>query len=121
MSSNRLIKNLTTLSKIAETLNQAVDVRAALNSALIRLLELMGLETGWIFLVDLTSQNRWFGKGYALAAQHNLPPAMALDKARSWKGDCDCQSLLPKGKLTDAFNEVHCSRLRTPPATGAAW
>ena len=94
MSSNKdLIKNLTTLNKIAEILNQAVDVRSALDSALTRLLELMELETGWIFLVDPASQNRWAGKGYVLAAHHNLPPAMALDKARPWKGDCDCQGL----------------------------
>ena len=34
-----LIKNLTTLNKIAETLNQAVDVRSALESTLVRLLK----------------------------------------------------------------------------------
>jgi len=112
MSSNKdLIKNLTTLNKIAEILNQAVDVRSALDSALTRLLELMELKTGWVFLVDPTSQNRWAGKGYVLAAHHNLPPAMALDKARPWKGGCDCQSLCQKGKLTGAYNEVRCSRL----------
>jgi sigma-B regulation protein RsbU (phosphoserine phosphatase) len=110
-----LIKNLTTLNKIAETLNQAVDVRTVLDSALARLLDLMGLDTGWIFLLDQTSQNRWFGKGYILVAHHNLPPAMALDKAQAWKGNCDCQSLCQKGQLTGAFNEVYCSRLRNAP------
>lgn len=110
-----LIKNLTTLNKIAETLNQAVDVRSALESALVRLLELMGLETGWIFLVDPGSQNRWFGKGYSLVAHHNLPPALALDKPRPWKGNCDCQSFCQKGKLTGAYNEVRCSRLLNAP------
>ncbi|MFN8457603.1 MAG: GAF domain-containing SpoIIE family protein phosphatase [Anaerolineae bacterium] len=110
-----LIKNLTMLNKIAETLNQAVDVGSALNSALVRLLELMGLETGWIFLVDSGSQNRWFGKGYTLVAHHNLPPALALDKSRPWKGNCDCQSFCQKGKLAGAYNEVRCSRLLTAP------
>lgn len=110
-----LIKNLTTLNKIAETLNQAVDVRSALESALVRLLELMGLETGWIFLVDPSSQNRWFGKGYTLVAHHNLPPALALGKPRPWKGTCDCQSFCQKGKLTGAYNEVRCSRLLNAP------
>ncbi len=110
-----LIKNLTTLGKIAETLNQAVDVRSALESALVRLLELMGLETGWIFLVDPHSQNRWFGKGYTLVAHHNLPPALALDKPRPWKGTCDCQSFCQKGKLSGAYNEVRCSRLLNAP------
>jgi sigma-B regulation protein RsbU (phosphoserine phosphatase) len=110
-----LIKNLTTLNKIAETLNQAVDVRNALESTLVRLLELMGLETGWIFLVDPSSQNRWFGKGYSLVAHHNLPPAMALGKPRPWKGNCDCQSFCQKGNLTGAYNEVRCSRLLNAP------
>lgn len=116
MPSNKdLIKNLTTLNKIAEILNQSVDVRTALDSALVRLLELMGLKTGWIFLVDSTSQNRWAGKGYVLAAHHNLPPAMALDKARPWKGNCDCQDLCKRGSLTGAYNEVRCSRLLNAP------
>ncbi len=110
-----LVKQLTTLNKIAETLNQAVDGRSALNSALVRLLDLMGLKTGWIFLVDPTAQNRWFGKGYMLAAHHNLPPAMLPDKPRPWKGGCDCQSFCQKGKLTGAYNEVRCSRLHNTP------
>lgn len=110
-----LIKQLTTLNKIAELLNQSADVRTALDSALVRLLELMEMETGWIFLVDPTSQNRWAGKGYVLAASHNLPPAMALDKGRPWKGNCDCQDLCKKGKLVGAYNEVRCSRLLNAP------
>ena len=47
-----LIKKLTALNQIAETLNQTVDVQSALEGALARLVELMGLETGWIFLRD---------------------------------------------------------------------
>ena len=111
-SDNDLIKNLVTLNKIAETLNQARDTQSALDSALVRLLELMGLKTGWIFLQDPGAQNRWAGKGYVLAAQHNLPPAMGLDKARAWKGGCDCQLMCQKGQLSGAYNEVRCSRLR---------
>jgi sigma-B regulation protein RsbU (phosphoserine phosphatase) len=106
-----LIKHLITLNKIAETLNQAVDVHSALNSALVRLLNLMGLQTGWIFLVDPTAQTRWYGKGFVLAAHHNLPPAMLPDRPHAWKGGCDCQSLCQKGKLSGAYNEVRCSRL----------
>lgn len=110
-----LIRSLTTLNKIADTLNQTVDIRSALDPALVQLLQLMELETGWIFLKDPTSQNRWAGKGYILAAHHNLPPAMALDKARPWKGNCDCQSLCQKGQLVGAYNEVRCSRLLNAP------
>lgn len=110
-----LIKNLTTLNQIVEMLNRAVDVRQTLDFALARLIELMGLETGWIFLVDPTSQNRWAGRGYVLAAHHNLPPAMGVNRARAWKGDCDCQMLCQKGELVNAYNQVYCSRLRNAP------
>jgi sigma-B regulation protein RsbU (phosphoserine phosphatase) len=106
-----LIENLTKLNQIAETLNRAVDVHGALNSALARLVELVGLETGWIFLKDPTARSRWFGAGYMLAAHHNLPPALAPDNGDAWDGDCECQGLCNKGHLTGAYNEVRCSRL----------
>jgi serine phosphatase RsbU (regulator of sigma subunit) len=105
------IEQLITLNQIAETLNQVVDVRSALDEALAKLVELMGLETGWIFLIDPGAQERWWGQGYVLAAHHNLPPALASDSAEAWVGGCDCQGLCNKGQLTGAYNEVRCSRL----------
>jgi sigma-B regulation protein RsbU (phosphoserine phosphatase) len=112
---NSLTKNLITLNQIIESLNQAIDVRQALDFALTRLVELMKLETGWIFLTDSSAQNRWAGKGYVLAAHHNLPPAMGVRRARAWKGECECQGLCHKGQLTEGYNEVQCSRLRNAP------
>jgi sigma-B regulation protein RsbU (phosphoserine phosphatase) len=106
-----LIKKLTALNEIAETLNQATDVHGALHDALIRLVELMGLETGWIFLKDESAKTRWAGRGYILAAHHNLPPAMALDRARAWKGGCGCQTLCSNRELHRSYNEIRCSRL----------
>lgn len=114
-----LIRNLTTVNQIIEALNQAVDVRGALEVTLTRLVELMGLETGWIFLKDPESQNRWAGKGYVLAAHHNLPEAMKPSRARAWKGGCECQTLCAKGDLQAAYNEVRCSRLRQAPGDRA--
>ncbi len=110
-----LSKNLITLNQIVESLNQAIDVRQTLDFALTRLVELMGLETGWIFLKDPSSQNRWAGKGYVLAAHHNLPPALGIRRARAWKGSCECQALCLKGQLVAGYNEVHCTRLRNAP------
>lgn len=106
-----LIKKLTTLNEIAETLNRAVDVQGALQDSLVRIVELVGLETGWIFLMDPSAKNRWAGRGYVLAAHYNLPPAMALDKARAWKGGCQCQALCTSGELRRSYNEVRCTRL----------
>jgi sigma-B regulation protein RsbU (phosphoserine phosphatase) len=110
---NDLIKKLTVLNEIAETLNRAVDVRGALQESLVRLIDLIGLETGWIFLKDPSARTRWAGRGYTLAAHHNLPPALALGKARAWKGGCQCQTLCNNQELTRSYNEVRCSRLAT--------
>ena len=106
-----LIRDLTTLNEIADTLNRAVDVQSALSTVLAKLVALLGLETGWIFLKDPSAKTQWAGRGYVLAAHHNLPPAMALHKANVWKGGCDCQGFCNRGVLTEAYNEVRCSRL----------
>jgi serine phosphatase RsbU (regulator of sigma subunit) len=105
------LADLITLNQIGETLNRAVDVRGALNATLPRLVELMGLDAGWIFLKDPNNQDRWAGRGYKLAAHYNLPPALDLESKAAWEGGCDCQGLCNKGKLTEAYNEVRCSRL----------
>lgn len=107
----KLIKDLTTLNHIAETLNRAVDMETALQQSLARLVELIGLESGWIFLKDSLSQNRWAGRGYRLAAYYNLPPALDIDNPQAWAGGCDCQTLCNKDRLMGAYNEVRCSRL----------
>jgi sigma-B regulation protein RsbU (phosphoserine phosphatase) len=106
-----LTDNLTTLNQIVETLNRAVDVRSVLDTALAQLVELMGLETGWIFLRDPAAGERRQGAGYLLAAHHNLPPALALDNPDAWKDGCKCQSQCDQCSLTEAYNEVRCSRL----------
>jgi len=99
-----LSEDLTTLNQIVETLNRAVDVRGALGSALARLVALMGLETGWIFVKAPTAQGGEEDGGYVLAAHHNLPPALA--DAGVWSGGCQCQRLCDQGRLTEAYNEV---------------
>jgi serine phosphatase RsbU (regulator of sigma subunit) len=101
-----LIEDLTTLNQIVETLNRAVDVRGALSSALARLVQLMGLETGWIFVPEGGA-----GEAYVLAAHHNLPPGLAVDRADAWAPGCKCQRLAAQGQLSAGYNEVHCSRL----------
>ena len=106
-----LIDKLTALTHIAETLNRAVDVRGVLDDALARLVRLMGLQTGWIFLKDPAAQEHWAGSGYVLAAHHNLPPSLAADRAAAWTGGCACQGMCDDARLDAAYNEVQCSRL----------
>jgi len=109
--SSELIVDLQTLNQISQVLNQASDVQTALNTSLAQLVDLMGLETGWVFLLDPSATDRWGGRGFRLAAHYNLPPAMAVTNPDAWDKNCDCQSLCLAGKLTGAYNEVRCSRL----------
>lgn len=100
----RRIAELTTLNQLSQTLNRALDLRDALDTALPLIVDLMGLQTGWIFLRDE-------GDGFRLAARHELPPAIAYPGA-VWSGDCSCQDLCLRGQLHQAVNVVRCSRLR---------
>lgn len=107
-----LHNDLVTLNRIVQTLNREADVYSALNSALAQLVDLMGLQTGWVFLRTPDSQDAFAGPGYELAAHRHLPPALALDDNPAWRGGCSCQATCQRGELTAAYNEVQCSRLR---------
>ena len=111
VTQEHLVEDLQTLNDISQILNQAVDVASALNRTLSKLVELMGLHTGWIFEIDPAAANRWDGRGYRLVAHHNLPPALARDNSEAWDKNCDCQALCTRNELTGAYNEVRCSRL----------
>jgi GAF domain-containing protein len=102
--SQRRIAELTTLNTLAQTLNRAVDLRDALETALPRIIQLMELQTGWVFLRDEASS-------YRLAARHELPPAISYP-GPAWNDECSCQELCGAGRLNKAVNVVRCSRLR---------
>jgi serine phosphatase RsbU (regulator of sigma subunit) len=106
-----LISDFKTLNDIANALNQAVDVHGALNDSLARLVQIMKLDAGWIFIRNELSADLWWGPGYKLAAHYNLPPAMNLENPDAWSGGCDCQGFCNLGTLDKAYNEVRCSRL----------
>lgn len=109
---SHLIQTLNTLNQITATLNQAEDLEGALQTTLSTLVSVLGVETGWLFLHDPEAQGRWAGRGFLLAAHHNLPPALALDNPTAWDKGCSCQTLCQEGQLAQAYNEVHCSRLQ---------
>ncbi len=99
------------MNYIAETLNRAVDVRSVLNDTLARLVKLMELETGWIFLKDPAAGDGHEGGGYVLAAHYNLPPALDVANSGAWEGTCDCQARCDEACETEAHNILRCGRL----------
>jgi sigma-B regulation protein RsbU (phosphoserine phosphatase) len=110
-SKDKRIEDLQTLNLISETLNRSADVNSALNSALAHLVDLMNLETGWITLIDPTTDVLPGGTSFVLAAHHNLPPALSPVRSEVWNPVCDCQRMCMEGRLEMAFNEIQCSRL----------
>lgn len=59
-----LLDDLRTLNEISLALNQSADVRNALDKSLSLLVELMGLHTGWIFVIDPVASDRWGGAAF---------------------------------------------------------
>src|SRR5579885_3116088 len=97
---------LSILNTIARALNHSVELDQALQTGLSQVAELLGLHTGWVWLI-----NEETGKTYLAAAQ-NLPPALA-DRPRRMTGTCYCLDTYEEGDLEGAanVNVVKCSRL----------
>ena len=100
-------RELAVLNEIASALNEEVDLNAALNTALEKGAELLGLRTGWIWLLSESD-----GEQSYLAAALNLPPALRQNP-RLMEGSCYCLSTFRTGDLNGAanVNVVSCSRL----------
>ncbi|MBI3975835.1 MAG: sensor histidine kinase [Armatimonadetes bacterium] len=90
---------------IAEVLNRSFTLREALDGALHRIVELLDVQAGWIFLYDQETRE------FRLAADVNLPGALAAAGKRRMTGDCRCNQLLREGRLTEAVNLIPCARL----------
>lgn len=100
-------RELSILMTIARALNQSVALDQALRAALAQVAELLGLRTGWIWLLDEETNESY------LAAAQNLPPALA-ENPRRMEGRCYCLDTYRAGDLSGAanVNVVTCSRLR---------
>ncbi len=99
---------LSVLNEIARELNRSVNLGEALGFTLSRVAELLGLRTGWIWLMEGSSSQPY------LAASQNLPPALANDPRRmDGSGYCYCLDTYKKGDLEGAanVNVLTCSRL----------
>ena len=98
-------RELEILYAIAEALNSSVDVRQALEHTLGQVAELLGLETGWVWLVDPETHQ------FYLAASRNLPPFLQEPVRMSGRW-CLCNDLFRQGEFAPTnVPMVECSRL----------
>jgi len=96
---------LPTLTALAQALSGPADLAESLEAALATVADVLGLETGWVWLLDESGEAR-------LAAARALPPALR-DHPDAMHGDCYCLKTFRAGDLRGAanVNVVWCSRL----------
>lgn len=96
---------LRVLKEVAEALNSAPTEQRAAGEALNRVADLLGVETGWVWLSDPASGR------YYNAAVKNLPPYLQ-QPVRMTGYPCWCLDLFERGRLTARnIDVVGCSRL----------
>ena len=95
------------LYEIAANLNREFSLPAALRVSLEKTVQLLNLETGWIWLVQADV------KSVYLAASYNLPPALSNHPERL-SGWCFCIEKYLSNSISKARNisEITCSRLK---------
>lgn len=95
------------LYEIASHLNREFSLSSALRKSLEQTVELLDLETGWIWLAEKDL------KSVYLAASFNLPPALKNHPERL-SGWCYCIQHYLSGKIEEATNisEITCTRLK---------
>ena len=102
----RRADELRVLNAIAEALNRSPDVQQALERTLRLVARLLGLRTGWVWLLDPDTQ-RFYG-----AAVQNLPPYLQ-EPVRMTGHSCWCLEEFRAGDLTPQnIDVIECSRLR---------
>ncbi len=99
-------RDLAVLYAIAGHLNRKIDVHEALQEVLAQVTKLLGLQTGWVWLLD--EQDMPY-----LAAAQSLPPYLA-DHPQRMTGYCLCLDTFLEGDLEGAANVdvLRCSRLK---------
>src|SRR5437660_3397622 len=99
-------RDVAILSAIAGQLNRKIDVHEALQEVLVQVTRLLGLQTGWVWLLDERDAPY-------LAAAQSLPPYLA-DHPQRMTGSCLCLDTFLEGDLEGAsnINVLRCSRLK---------
>ena len=85
-------KELAALNAIAATVSGSLELNALLADTLTKVLEVMQLPAGWIFLRDGDSDN------LVLTIERGLSPQFALEEATLPLGSCACGEVLRTGQ-----------------------
>src|SRR5690242_14619641 len=86
-------RELHVLNAVAESLNSAPDAQQALEHTLAQVADLLGLPTGWIWLLDPDTDQ------FYLAAARQLPPYLQEPVRMSGRW-CLCTDQFRRGRLT---------------------
>ena len=110
MSTKTHLKELSTIHAITALLNKEAKFENALAPALKKLIDLVKLRAGWVFLKNDTSKTP--KNKFQLVAFTGLPPALSdNNQASLCNGSCECQGMFGRGELDQGVNMVTCSRL----------
>ncbi|MDQ6674652.1 MAG: GAF domain-containing sensor histidine kinase [Chloroflexota bacterium] len=100
-------RELAILNAVSEALNSSPDVRKALELTLSLVAELLGLRTGWVWLLDQET-DRFYD-----AAERELPPYLQERVRMAGRRRCWCIDDFRDGELTPTNIDVmECSRLQ---------
>jgi two-component system, NarL family, sensor kinase len=100
-------RELGILNAVSAALNSSPDVRRALEQTLSLVAELLGLRTGWVWLLDQDT-NRFYD-----AAERELPPYLQERVRMAGRRRCWCIDGFRDGELTPTNIDVmECSRLQ---------
>src|SRR5438309_6626347 len=100
-------RELVVLNAVAEALNSSPDVRQALERTLALVADMLGLRTGWVWLLDQET-----GHFYD-AAEREMPPYLQERVRMAGRRRCWCIDDFRDGDLTPTNIDVmECSRLQ---------
>jgi signal transduction histidine kinase len=98
-------EQLSTLNTIAATVSQSLDLEEILHSALDKVLELMKLRAGWIFLPDRR------GEMLQLAVHSGLSEAFAQAEVKQDLEGCICREVFETGQTMVFETMTRCPKL----------
>lgn len=103
----RRVRELSVLTATAIAISADQSLPVVLQTALEKILQVMGLQAGWIFLVDENSTNGQDSIQLTMVVQSGLSPAFAAEEAQCKLSGCVCEQVLQNGQASIVRN-IRC-------------